>query len=92
MECEQKLTASYDWNDSPLNTGDIEGLDEAIEQVDENHDERVLVRCEDRVADYDVYWNSKTDTVRIAALVTGATYEAPDEPKPSLETFGGNNA
>jgi len=91
MKCEQKLTASYDWTDAPLETSDIEGLDEAIERVGEDHDERILVRCDDRVADYDVYWNSKTDSVRIAAVATGATYEVPDDPKPELSQFGGND-
>ena len=87
MKCEKKLTADYSWSDEPLETNEIDGLNEAVERVEDDHDERVLVRCEDRVADYDVYWNSKTDAVRIAALVTGATYEVPDEPQVGLTDY-----
>lgn len=78
-EAEQVLTADYDWTDEPIDIESIDGLPEAIEQVAEERDENVLVRCEDRVADYDVYWNSKTETVRFAAVVVGASYEVPEE-------------
>jgi len=79
MEAEQKLTADYDWSDEPIETDNIDGLNEAIEHVQSNPDEKVLVRCDDRVADYDVYWNPKTEAVRVAAVAVGATYEVPDE-------------
>lgn len=92
MKCEQTLTASYEWTDKPLETNDIDGLNEAIDAVDDDHDKRVLVRCEDRVADYDVYWNDKTESVRIAALAPGATYEVPDEPQSGLDAFGEEDA
>lgn len=91
MKCEQKLTASYNWSDEPLDTSDIDGLEEAIERVEANHEEKVLVRCEDRVADYDVYWNSKTDAVRIAAIAPGASYEVPENPQEGLEAFEGDS-
>ena len=41
--------------------------------------EKELVRCEDRVCDYDVYWNSKTNAVRIAAVAMGASYEVTND-------------
>jgi hypothetical protein len=78
MKAEQCLTASYDWSDEPLHIEEIDGLAAAVERVRETK-EKELVRCDDRVADYDVYWNTKTDAVRIAAVVTGATYEVTDE-------------
>jgi len=92
MKCEQTLTASYNWSDKPLETNDIDGLNEAIDTVADNHDTRILVRCEGRVADYDVYWNDKTDAVRVAAVAPGATYEVPDEPQSDLEAFAGDGA
>jgi hypothetical protein len=79
MKCPQKITADYDWNDEPLETDKIEGLNEAIEHVRNNREDKILVRCDDRVADYDVYWNDPTDTVRFAAVVMGASYEVPAE-------------
>jgi len=78
MKAEQCLTASYDWSGEPLNVLDIDGLKDSIKRVENSH-ERELVRCEDRVADYEVYWNTPTETVRIAAKVTGATYEVSDD-------------
>ncbi len=78
MKAEQVLTASYDWSDEPLNVDDIDGLREAVERVRDTK-EKELVRCEERVADYDVYWNEKTDSVRIAAVAVGASYEVTDE-------------
>jgi hypothetical protein len=85
MKAEQKLTASYEWTDEPLETSDIDGLDEAIDRVKETH-EREFVRCEDRTVNYDVYWNETTDAVRVAAVVVGCTYEV-DESKPSLSDY-----
>ena len=92
MKCEQKITAEYEWSDEPLETNKIDGLNEAIEAVGDDHDKRILVRCEDKVADYDVYWNAPTDAVRVAAVVTGATYEVPTEHNPGLGAFGGGDA
>lgn len=77
-EATQVLTADFDFTEEPLETDDIDGLNEAIQRVAETHDKE-LVRCDDRVPDYDVYWNEKTDTVRVAAVVIGASYEVPKE-------------
>jgi len=85
MNAEQVLTASYDMTDKPLQVNKIEGLSEAVERVSETH-ERELVRCEDRVMDYDVYWNSKTDTVRIGAMAMLASYEV-DESETTLGNY-----
>ena len=78
MKAERVLTASYDWSDEPLNVNEIDGLRDAVERVRETQ-EKELVRCEDRTADYDVYWNTKTDSVRIAAVVLGASYEVTED-------------
>ena len=78
MKCEQVLTASFDWTDEPVDPSEIPGLMDAIERVAETK-EKELVRCEDRVSDYDVYWNDKTNTVRFAAVVPGASYEVPED-------------
>ena len=78
MKAENVLTASYEWSDGPLNVDEIDGLRDAVERVRETH-EKELVRCEDRVADYDVYWNPKTDAVRIGAVAMGASYEVIDD-------------
>jgi len=77
-KAKQVLTASYEWDDEPLETDSIDGLNDAIDRVREYKDKE-LVRCEDRVADYDVYWNEKTDSVRVAAVAIGASYEVIDE-------------
>ena len=74
-EAEQVLTASYDMTDAPLQINDIPGLRDAIERVADAEGGRELVRCEDRVMDYDVYWNDKTETVRIGAVAMLASYE-----------------
>jgi hypothetical protein len=78
MKARNVLTADYEFNDTPLPVGDIPGLMDTVREVAETK-EKTLVRCEGRVCDYDVYWNSKTDTVRIAAVVPGASYEVPQE-------------
>lgn len=79
-EADQVLTASFSWTDDPVDIDEIDGLRDAIENVASDPDGgNVLVRCEDRVADYDVYWNTKTETVRFAAVVPGASYEVPQE-------------
>lgn len=78
MKAEQVLTADYDWTDEPLNVDNIDGLREAVEQVRETK-EKVFVQCDDRVTDYGVYWNEKTDAVRIAAQPVCASYEVSDD-------------
>jgi len=78
MKAEHVLSASYEWSEEPLNVSDIDGLREAVERVRETK-EKELVRCEERVCDYDVYWNGKTDAVRIAAVAMGASYEVTQE-------------
>jgi len=74
-EAEQVLTADYDTTDAPLQINDIPGLRDAVERVADAEGGRELVRCEDRVMNYDVYWNSKTGTVRIGAVAMLASYE-----------------
>ena len=77
-EAEQVLTADLTFSDEPLNIDDVDGLRNAVEEVArEQPDENVLVRCDDRVCDYDVYWNSKTDSVRVGAVAIQASYEVP---------------
>lgn len=77
-EAEKVLTASYEMTAEPIETDEIDGLNDAIEEVARTHQSR-LVRCDDRVVDYDVYWNSTTETIRIAALAATASYEVPSE-------------
>jgi len=72
---EQVLSAEYEMSDEPLAVDEIDGLRAAVNRVADAEEGRELVRCEDRVTDYDVYWNSKTDTVRIAAVAMLASYE-----------------
>jgi len=74
---ENVLQADYEFTDEPLETDDIAGLNEAISRVRETK-ERELVRCEERVPDYDVYWNEKTNAVRVAAVVLKVSYEVPE--------------
>jgi len=74
MNAEQVLTAQYEFTDDPIETDEIEGLNEAIERVRESHGKE-FVRCESRVCDYDVYWNEKTNSVRIAAKPAQVCYE-----------------
>ena len=76
-EAEQVLRAEIQFTDEPINTDDIDGLNDAIQEVAETH-EKQLVRT-DGVQDYDVYWNPKTETVRVAAVVMGASYEVPSK-------------
>lgn len=75
-EATNVLRAEYEFSDDPLDLTGIEGIYDAIDEV-AGTKESVLVECEDRVSDYKVYWNSKTDTVRIGAYVIGASYEVP---------------
>ena len=77
-EAEQVLTADLTFSDEPLNIDAVDGLREAVKEVArEQPDENVHVRCDDRVCDYDVYWNSKTDSVRVGAVAIQASYEVP---------------
>ena len=78
MKAEQVLTAEFEFNDEPLLIDEIDGLKEVVKEVRETK-EKTLHRCEDRVVDYDVYWNSKTESVRIAAIVPRVSYEVTDE-------------
>jgi len=75
MKAKQVLRAEYDVTEEPLAVDDVDGLRAAVERVAEAEDGRELVRCEDRVMDYDVYWNPNTDSVRIAAVAMLASYE-----------------
>jgi len=77
-KAENKLTASYTFDDDPVEIEEKEGLTEAIKEVQETK-EHLYVPQDDSVVDYKVYWNEKTDAVRFAALVAGAAYEVPDE-------------
>jgi len=72
---EQVLSAEYEMSDEPLPVDEIDGLPAAVNRVADAEEGRELVRCEDRVVDYDVYWNSKTNTVRIAAKALLVSYE-----------------
>jgi len=85
-KAEQVLTASYDMTDAPLQINDIPGLRDAVERIADAEEGRELVRCEDRVMNYDVYWNSKTETVRIGAVAMLASYEV-DAEGTSLQDF-----
>jgi len=78
MKAEQVLTAQYEVSDEPLQIDRIDGLREAVNRVQETH-ERELVRCEDRVMNYDVYYNTKTESVRIGAVAMLASYEVTQE-------------
>lgn len=77
-EAKQVLTADVTFSDEPLPIDEIEGLSEAVQEVADSR-EKQLVRCENRVCDYDVHWNENTDTVRVIAIVPGASYEVPEE-------------
>jgi len=72
------LRAEYEFSDDPLDLTDIDGIYDAIEEVAKTHN-AVIVECEDKIPDYKVYWNSKTDTVRIGAYAICASYEVPSE-------------
>ena len=77
-EAENVLRAEYEFSDDPLELGAIDGIYAAIQEVAETK-EAAIVECEERVPDYKVYWNSKTDTVRIGAIPVCASYEVPKE-------------
>lgn len=86
-EAQQCLTASYTFGDEPLVIEDTPGLKDAVETVNADHSEEIYVRQDDGVIDYKVYWNSSTETVRIAALVVGATYEVPENTDKTLYDY-----
>lgn len=86
MQAEQVLTADYEMSDEPLVIDDIDGLREAIEQVQDAEDGSAFVQCDDRVMDYKAYWNDKTESVRIAAVAMQAAYEI-DESAPTLGDY-----
>lgn len=77
-QARQVLTASYDFDDNPVDITERDGLAEAIREVAETKED-VWVSQPDSVVDYKVYWNSQTDTVRFAAMVAGASYEVSPE-------------
>ena len=77
MNAEQVMTAEYSFSDEDLPVSDIDGLSDTVQSVREDKIKR-FHRCEDRLCNYDVYWNEKTDSVRIAAVVPAATYEVTD--------------
>jgi len=78
QEAENVLRAEYEFNDEPLDLTEIDGIHAAIKEVAETQNS-VIVECEDKIPDYKVYWNSKTDTVRIGAIPVCASYEVPQE-------------
>lgn len=77
-QAENVLRAEYEFSDDPLQLDAVDGIYAAIEEVAETK-EAAIVECEARVPDYKVYWNSKTDTVRIGAIPVCASYEVPQE-------------
>jgi len=86
MKAEQVLTANYEWTDEPLDIGKIDGLPEAVSRIQEAQEGKEFVRCENRVPDYDVYWNETTESVRIAAKPNCVSYEL-DESETTLGDF-----
>lgn len=86
MQAEQVLTADYEMSDESLVVDNINGLRAAVERIQEAQEGDELVRCPDRVMDYKVYWNEKTETVRIGAVAMLASYEI-DDSKPTLEDY-----
>ena len=86
MQAEQVLTADYTMSDEPLVVDDIGGLREVVERVRNAERGNELLRCEDRTMDYRVYWNKKTETVRIGAVAMLASYEI-DESTPTLGDY-----
>ena len=74
MKAIHVLSAEYEFSEEPIETDEIDGLNEAIERV-RNTKDKELVRCEDRITDYDVYWNDTTESVRVGAVVMAASYE-----------------
>ena len=77
-EAKNVLRAEYEFSDDPLELDAIDGIYAAIEEVAQTK-EAAIVECEERVPDYKVYWNSKTDTVRIGAIPVCASYEVPKD-------------
>lgn len=77
-EIENVLRAEYEFTDEPLSLEQIDGVYEAIREVAETKD-AVIVECDERVPDYKVYWNEKTDSVRVGAYALCASYEVPQE-------------
>ena len=75
-EIKNVLRAEYEFTDEPLDITGIDGIYKAIEEVAETQ-EVAIVECEDHISDYKVYWNSKTETVRIGAYAVCASYEVP---------------
>jgi len=73
-EAENVLRAEYEFNDDPLDLTEIDGIYEAIKEVAQTK-ESAIVEPEDRVPHYKVYWNTKTETVRIGAYAMCASYE-----------------
>ena len=86
MQAEQVLTADYEMSEEPLVVDNIDGLPAAIERVQEAGEGSEFVRCPERVMDYKVYWNEKTETVRIGAVAMLASYEI-DDTTPTLEDY-----
>jgi len=86
MQAEQVLTADYKMSDEPLAIDNIDGLREAVERVRNDRGGSAFVGCEDRVMDYRVYWNEKTESVRIGAVAMLASYEI-DESTPTLGDY-----
>lgn len=78
MEARNVLTATYEFNDEPLTVTEIDGLRAAVQEIAAAEEGETIVEA-DRVPDYKVYWNSKTETVRIGALVMGASWEVTEE-------------
>lgn len=77
-EAKNVLRADYEFSDDPLDLTAIDGIHDAISEVADTHGE-VFVEAPDRIPSYKVYWNDKTDTVRIGAMPICASYEVPKE-------------
>jgi hypothetical protein len=75
-EIENVLRVEYEFSDEPLDLSAIDGIYAAIREVAETQ-EAVIVECEDLAADYKVYWNSNTGTVRVGAIALCASYKVP---------------
>jgi len=77
-EAENVLRAEYEFTDEPLDLREIDGMYNAIKEVARTKN-AVYLECEDRVADYKLYWNSSTETVRVGAVAMCASYEVPED-------------
>jgi len=86
MQAKQVLTVDYEMSDGPLVIDDIDGLREAVEEVQNAESGSAFVECDDRAMDYKVYWNEKTESVRIGAVAMLASYEI-DDSTPTLEDY-----